>query len=92
MRRGISYTTCFCVQFAVHLGVARGYSVVSLEQTARNSGYRDVEWGGGSVLIVTAVCVCVGGRETVSRQHEGGRQRVQTRRDGCYLFKRAAGR
>ena len=31
-----------CVsQFAVHLGVARGSSVVLLEQTGKNSGYRD---------------------------------------------------
>lgn len=31
-----------CVpQFAVHLGVARGSSVIILEQTGKNSGYRD---------------------------------------------------
>ncbi len=31
-----------CVsQFSVHLGMARGSSVVILEQTGRNSGYRD---------------------------------------------------
>ncbi|XP_054476781.1 pyroglutamyl-peptidase 1 [Anoplopoma fimbria] len=28
-------------KFAVHLGVSRGSSVVSLEQTGKNSGYRD---------------------------------------------------
>ncbi|KAM9377034.1 pyroglutamyl-peptidase 1 isoform 1-T1 [Pholidichthys leucotaenia] len=30
-----------CFQFAVHLGIARGSSVVILEQTGANSGYRD---------------------------------------------------
>lgn len=28
-------------QFAVHLGIARGSSVIMLEQTGRNSGYGD---------------------------------------------------
>ena len=33
---------CVCVfQFAVHLGIARGSSVVILEQTGKNRGYRD---------------------------------------------------
>lgn len=43
MRRWIShFALCVCVcQFAVHLGVARGSSVVVLEQTGKNSGYRD---------------------------------------------------
>ncbi|XP_034089479.1 pyroglutamyl-peptidase 1-like [Gymnodraco acuticeps] len=57
-------------KFAVHLGEARGSSVVSLEQTARNSGYRDVEWsGGGGVCPDSHCCVCVcggGGAEKLS--------------------------
>uniref|UniRef100_A0A3Q0T8D8 Pyroglutamyl-peptidase I like n=1 Tax=Amphilophus citrinellus TaxID=61819 RepID=A0A3Q0T8D8_AMPCI len=37
-----SLCTYVCLlQFAVHLGLARGSSVVILEQTGKNSGYRD---------------------------------------------------
>ncbi|XP_035806432.1 pyroglutamyl-peptidase 1 isoform X2 [Amphiprion ocellaris] len=34
-------TDVYIKEFAVHLGVARGSSVVILEQTGKNSGYRD---------------------------------------------------
>ncbi|KAM6925954.1 LOW QUALITY PROTEIN: pyroglutamyl-peptidase 1-like protein [Lycodopsis pacificus] len=35
------YLTLPSVLFAVHLGIARGSSVIFLEQTGKNSGYRD---------------------------------------------------
>lgn len=32
---------CLCLQFAVHLGLARGSSVIILEQSGKNCQYRD---------------------------------------------------
>lgn len=37
---GVTHLLCVS-QFAVHLGVARGSSVIILEQTGKNSGYRE---------------------------------------------------
>lgn len=50
-----------CVsQFVVHLGIARGSSVIILEQTGKNSGYRDKDVCG---LCPESHCCMEGGPE-----------------------------
>lgn len=93
MRRWIShFDLCVRVcQFAVHLGVASGSSVVVLEQTGKNSGYRDRDVCG---FCPESHCCVEGGPEkldsvinmrVVSKEfRQAGRDVVYSRDAGRY--------
>lgn len=59
MSSTLGFDACFS-QFVVHLGVARGSSVIILEQTGKNSGYRDKDVCG---LCPESHCCMEGGPE-----------------------------
>ncbi|XP_071356276.1 pyroglutamyl-peptidase 1 [Trachinotus anak] len=79
-------------KFAVHLGIARGSSVVILEQTGKNSGYRDKDVCG---FCPESHCCVEGGPEklcsvinmrAVSKQFkEAGMDVIYSRDAGRYL-------
>ncbi|XP_039988215.1 pyroglutamyl-peptidase 1 [Xiphias gladius] len=79
-------------KFAVHLGIARGSSVVMLEQTGRNSGYRDKDVCG---FCPESHCCVEGGPEqlcsvinmrAVSKQiRQAGMDVIYSRDAGRYL-------
>ncbi|XP_040894543.1 pyroglutamyl-peptidase 1-like protein [Toxotes jaculatrix] len=79
-------------KFAVHLGIARGSSVVILEQTGKNSGYRDRDVSG---FCPESHCCMEGGPEklcsvinmrAVSKQFkEAGMDVIYSRDAGRYL-------
>ncbi|TKS73400.1 Pyroglutamyl-peptidase 1 [Collichthys lucidus] len=78
------------VPLAVHLGVARGSSVVILEQTAKNSGYRDKDVCG---FCPASHCCLEGGPEkldSIINMRDVSKQFKKTGMD--VIYSRDAGR